>query len=133
LSEQKHVYSKMTETSSEGAGSPRSDAGQDAGSTRTSTTNTPDEVCIDSSKQTVPILKGAFPTPDAVEEWSMGFEAALSILNLGDVLEEDWGIEDIRPKTDKDDDERAKLLKNDKVFNHLITATRDGAEIVEDN
>ena len=31
-------------------------------------------------------------------------------------------------------DDKAKLLKNDKVYNHLITATRDGArEIVEDN
>ena len=32
----------------------------------------------------------------------MGFEAAISILNLGDVLEEDWEVELIRAKLVKD-------------------------------
>ena len=72
--------------------------------------STPNEVWIDSSKQSVPVLKGEYPTSDDVEEWSMGVEAALSILNLGDVLERDWGIEALRVKTNRTDEEKAKLL-----------------------
>jgi hypothetical protein len=104
--------------------SPRSETGQD--DPGTSNASTPDEVKIDSSKQTLPVLKGTFPTADAVEEWSMGFEAGLSILALGEVLEIDWKVEDIRKLSTRTDRDKAKLLKNDKVFNHLITCTRDG-------
>jgi hypothetical protein len=115
--------------------SPRSDTGRDDDDdTGTSNVNTPDEVKVDSSKQTLPMLKGTFPTADAVEEWSMGFEAGLSILALGEVLEEDWKVEDIRKLSVKTDRDKAKLLKNNKVFNHLITCTRDGPRsIVKDN
>jgi hypothetical protein len=113
--------------------SPRSDDGQ-VENPGASTASTPDEVKVDSSKQTLPVLKGTFPTADAVEEWSMGFEAGLSILALGEVLEIDWKVEDIRKLSTRTDVDKAKLLKNDKVFNHLITCTRDGPRaIVKDN
>jgi hypothetical protein len=52
-----------------------------------STTNTPDEVRVDGSKQTLPVLKGKNPTADQVDEWSMGFEAALNIFGLREVVE----------------------------------------------
>jgi hypothetical protein len=115
--------------------SPRDNTGQDDDDdTGTSNANTPDEVKVDSSKQTLPVLKGTFPTADVVEEWSMGFEAGLSILALGEVLEIDWKVEDIHKLSVRTDRDKAKLLKNDKVFNHLITCTRDGPRaIVKDN
>jgi len=95
-----------------------------------------DEVKIESTKQTVPVLKGTSPTADDVEEWAIGFSAALAILNLADALEKDHGINSINAKAEdqRTKTENAILLKNNKVYSYLLTATRDTArEIVRDH
>ena len=103
-------------------GSPRVDTGQVSG---TSTASTPDEVRIDSSKQTVPVLKGTFPSADDVEQWSMGFEAALSILNLGEVLEQvlhQFDADGVQPDHGLVDDDYLRVVQQGSGLEELHRA-----------
>ena len=89
-------------------------------------TTTLREVRIDSSKQTLPVLRGTNPTADEFEEWSVTFEAVLSVMNQLDALENEWNIDYLRRKPDKTAIECARLKKNDLCYSYLFTATRDG-------